>query len=83
MNTSVICETEWAKEVRVFRLQRVEDKAVSADLHGLITSLSPLKKSLVAGNQYYDSEVCDGTQTLRFVGFHQYRKSSYMILLQC
>ena len=31
---------------------KVEDEAVSADLHGVITGLSPLKKSRSAGNRW-------------------------------
>ena len=49
---------------------KVQEEAVSASIHGIVTCLSPLKKSHGgAGNGYYDGEVCDGTQSLRFVGF--------------
>ena len=40
----------------------------------VVTSLSPLKKSRAAGSQYYDGEVCDGTEILRFVGFSSVQK---------
>ena len=40
----------------------------------LICTVSPLKKSRGAGNQCYDGKVCDGTQTLRFVGFSRAQK---------
>ena len=40
----------------------------------MITSLSPLKKARSTGSQYFDGELCDGTQTLRFVGFSAHHK---------
>ena len=46
---------------------KVETEVHNAD-YGVVTSLSPLKKSHV-GSNYYIGEVCDGKQTLRFVGF--------------
>ena len=42
----------------------MKEEAVS---HGVITSLSPLKKDQSTGSQYFDGELCDGTQTLRFL----------------
>ena len=47
---------------------------MSADFHGVITSLSQLKISRGDGNQNYVGEVYDETQTLRFVGFSQVQK---------
>ena len=47
---------------------KVETEVNNADIHGVVTSLSPLKKSRV-GSNYYIGEVCDGKQKLRFVGF--------------
>lgn len=46
----------------------VTEEAGSADIHGVVTSLSPLKRSK-KGNKYYHGQVCDGNQSLRFVGF--------------
>lgn len=40
----------------------------NADIHGVVTSLSPVKKSK-KGNTYYHGQLCDGKQSLRFVGF--------------
>ena len=48
---------------------KVKEEALCADLHGIVTSLSPIKKARAAGSHYYDGEICDGVQTLRFVGF--------------
>ena len=47
---------------------KVETEVNNADIHGVVTSLSPLKKSRI-GSNYYIGEVCDGKQKLRFVGF--------------
>ena len=46
----------------------VNSEASNVDIHGVVTSLSPVKKSR-AGSNYYISQVCDGKQKLRFVGF--------------
>ena len=51
----------------------MKEEAVS---HGVITSLSTLKKARSAGGQYFDGELCDGTQKLRFVGFSAHHKSN-------
>ena len=61
---------------------KVEEEAVSADLHGVVTSLSPLKKSRSAGNQYFDGEACDATQTLQFIGFSPDQKNKLNDFLQ-
>ena len=47
---------------------QVTDEVGSADFHSVVTSISPLKKSK-EGNTYYHGQVCDGKQSLRFVGF--------------
>ena len=47
---------------------KVESEVADADVHGIVTSLSPVKKSR-GGNNYYVGEVCDGRKKLRFVGF--------------
>ena len=47
---------------------QVNDEVGSADIHGVVTSISPVKKSK-KGNTYYHGQVCDGKQSLRFVGF--------------
>ena len=47
---------------------KVESKVGDADVHGVVTSLSPPKKSR-AGSNYYVGEVCDGEKKLRFVDF--------------
>ena len=47
---------------------QVAEEAGSADIHGVVTSLSPLKRSK-KGNNYYHGQLCDGKQSLRFVGF--------------
>ena len=47
---------------------QVTEEAGSADIHGVVTSVSPLKKSK-KGNNYYHGQLCDGKQSLRFVGF--------------
>ena len=47
---------------------QVNDEVGSVDIHGVVTSLSPIKKSK-KGNNYYHGQVCDGKKSLRFVGF--------------
>ena len=47
---------------------KLEIEANNADIHGVVTSLSPVKKSRV-GSNYYTGQVCDGKQKLRLVGF--------------
>ena len=47
---------------------QVAEEAGSADIHGVVTSLSPFKRSK-KGNNYYHGQLCDGKQSLRFVGF--------------
>lgn len=47
---------------------QVTEKAGSAHIHGVVTSLSPLKKSK-KGHTYYHGHLCDGKQSLRFIGF--------------
>lgn len=44
------------------------DEAESANIHGIVTKLSPVKKSK-NDIYYYDGQICDGKQSLRFVGF--------------
>ena len=44
------------------------DEVGSANVHGVITQLSPIKKSK-KGNSYYNGQVCDGKNSVRFVGF--------------
>lgn len=46
----------------------VTEEVGSADVHGVLTQLSPLKKSK-KGNNYYQGRLCDGNTTLRVVGF--------------
>ena len=45
----------------------VEQPIPSASLHGIVTSLSPLKKGVKSA--YFDGTVSDGTSKLRVVGF--------------
>lgn len=40
----------------------------SADVHGVLTQLSPIKKSK-RGNTYYHGRLCDGKHSLRLIGF--------------
>ena len=47
---------------------KVCDEVGSADLHGVVTNLSPIKKSK-KGNMYDHGELSDGKRSLRFVGF--------------
>ena len=47
---------------------KVESEVTNANIHGMVTSLSPIKKSRV-GSNYYIGQVCDGKQKLRFIGF--------------
>ena len=47
---------------------QVKEEVGNADIHGVVTSLSPLKKSK-KGNNYYHGQLCDGKQSLRFIGF--------------
>ena len=47
---------------------KVENEVAEADIHSIVTSLSPVKKSQ-GGSKYYVGEVCDGRNKLRFVGF--------------
>ena len=47
---------------------KVESEDPNADIHGVVTSLSPIKKSRI-GSNYYIGQVCDGKQKLHFVGF--------------
>ena len=46
---------------------KVQEEAVSASIHGIVTCLSPFEE--ITWWCYYDGEVCDGTQSLHFVSF--------------
>ena len=47
----------------------VQEPARSASVHGMITSISRVKRAKQSGNEYFDGEVCDSKGKLRFVGF--------------
>ena len=47
---------------------QVDKEIGSANVHGIVTSLSPIKKSK-KGNMYYHGQMCDGKQSMQFVGF--------------
>lgn len=47
---------------------QVDEEVGSANVHGIVTSLSPMKKSK-KGNNYYNGLLSDGNNTMRFVGF--------------
>ena len=46
----------------------MSDEVGSASVHGVVTHLSPIKKSK-KGNNYYHGRLCDGQNTIPFVGF--------------
>lgn len=50
-------------------LDAVDKPVLSANIHGMITSLSPVKKGRM--RNYFDGTVSDGTSKLRMVGFNQ------------
>ena len=68
---------------------KVENEVGDADVCGVVTSLSPPKKSR-SGSDYYVGEVCDGKRKLRFVGFsnsqqeklHQFKEQKQPIELR-
>ena len=47
----------------------VVEPSTSANVHGMITCISPVKIARETGNNFFDGEVCDGNRKLRFVGF--------------
>lgn len=47
---------------------QMSDEVGSASVHGVVTHLSPIKKSK-KGNNYYHGRLCDGQNTIPFVGF--------------
>ena len=47
----------------------VVEPSTSANVHGMITCISPVKIARETGKNFFDGEVCDGTRKLRFVGF--------------
>ena len=59
------------EEIESFEVESLDavDKPVSsANIHGMITSLSPVKKGRM--RNYFDGTVSDGTSKLRMVGFN-------------
>ena len=46
----------------------VEEPADSASVHGVVTSLSPIKSSK-SGSRYFDGALSDGKDTMKLVGF--------------
>ena len=51
----------------VHNFEEIEEPVVSASLHGIITSLSPIKKGRTCN--CFDGTVSNGTSKLRIVGF--------------
>ena len=58
-----------AKRVLEFEdYSNMNDEVSCADVHGVVTHLSPVKKSK-KGNNYFYGQMCDGKNNVRFVGF--------------
>lgn len=63
----------------------VDEEVGSANVHGIVTSLSPMKKSK-KGNNYYNGLLSDGNNTMGFVGFapnHQTIFQEFMHQRKC
>ena len=56
--------------VRRLRLSAITEPHLFATVHGIITSLSPMKTLKKSANKYFDGRFADEDRTLRFIGFH-------------
>ena len=54
-------------------LDAVDKPISSANIHGMVTSLSPIKKGRT--RNYFDGTISDGTSKLRLVGFNSKQRS--------
>ena len=50
-------------------LDKLENPASNVTVHGIVTSLSPVKKG--RNSNYFDGSLCNGTAKVRMIGFNQ------------
>ena len=62
------------------RLDSIDKPISNANIHGVITSLSPVKKG--RHRNYFDATLNDGTAKLRLVGFNSKQQSTMTELIE-